>query len=61
MCKDLEDNLAGEIDESEMHSEDPEKEVMEESEEMHPATDGSDNGEHHNLTVNLYSCGLQIL
>ncbi|ROI15250.1 hypothetical protein DPX16_1403 [Anabarilius grahami] len=46
MCKDLEDNLAGvgEIDESEMH-EGPEKEVMEESEEMHPATDSSDNDE----------------
>ncbi|ROL50207.1 hypothetical protein DPX16_22309 [Anabarilius grahami] len=44
MCKDLEDNLAGvgEIYESEMH-EGPEKEVMEESEEMHPATDSSDN------------------
>lgn len=40
MCKDLEDNLAGvgEIDEKEMHSDDPEKEVMKEYEEMHPAT-----------------------
>ncbi|TDH04035.1 hypothetical protein EPR50_G00148050 [Perca flavescens] len=48
MYKDLEDKLAGvgEIDESEMHSgEDPEKEVMEESEEMHPATDSSDDND----------------
>ena len=49
-CKDLEDDLAG-LDESKMHSEDPEKEVIEESEDMHPATDSSDNGEHHNLPV----------
>ncbi|XP_030255528.1 uncharacterized protein LOC115570879 [Sparus aurata] len=56
MCKDLEDNLPGlgEIDKSEMHSEDPEKEVMEESEEMHPATDSSDNDETADKSIHLF-------
>ncbi|KAF1381706.1 hypothetical protein PFLUV_G00156790 [Perca fluviatilis] len=58
MCKDFEDNFAGvgEIDESEMHSEDPEKELMEESEEMHPATDCSDDNEETaaDQSINLF-------
>lgn len=47
MCKDPEDNFTGvrEIGESEMHSEDPEKEVIEEFEETHPANFSSDNDE----------------
>nr|XP_055037107.1 uncharacterized protein LOC129424459 [Misgurnus anguillicaudatus] len=47
MCKDPEDNFTGvrEIGESEMQSEDPEKKVIEEFEEMHPANCSSDNDE----------------
>ncbi|XP_073670897.1 uncharacterized protein [Paramisgurnus dabryanus] len=47
MCKDPEDNFTGvrEIGGSEMHSEDPEKELIEEFEETHPANISSDNDE----------------
>lgn len=53
MCNDLEDNSG--IQETDEHdSQDLGKEVMEEeAEEVHPATDSSDNGKHHNET---YTC-----